>query len=243
MPATLPILLLTRPENGAARFLAELEEMGISGFETIVSPLIRVERNRALPDLNGFKGLIFTSAAGVLAYHHAGGRLDLPAYCVGDKTAEASRKLGMQSNSASGNAQALIEMIVDAKPDAPLMHIRGEHSRGSVAEKLSRAGIPTQETVLYGQPAVPPTPAALAALQGESPVVAPVFSPRTALELTKIPAKAPLLVAAMSEAVAKPFEKLHIQKLRTAANPDSHSMRQCVADLLEEARSLERHGQ
>ena len=50
------------------------------------------------------------------------------------------------------------------------------------------------------------------------------------------PIKAPLLVAAMSEAVAFALASLHIESLKVAARPDSGAMLETVMGLLDEAR-------
>lgn len=231
-----PVLLLTRPEPQSRAFAAALADAG--PFRLVISPLIGIAFTGALPEMEGFAGLIFTSVNGVAAYVDRGGP-PLPAYTVGEATAEAARDAGMQATAAEGNAETLIALLKDLRPQGPLLHVRGRHSRGDVAGRLSAAGLPVRAAILYDQPALPPTPEATKALSGHETIVAPVFSPRTGALLSELDVHAPLLVAAMSEAVAKALAPLHKQDLKIASRPDSAAMRELVADLLRRARAGE----
>ncbi len=233
---TLPVLLLTRPEAQSRAFAATLADAG--PFRLVISPLIGIAPTGALPDMDGFRGLIFTSVNGVAAYRALGGP-PLPAFAVGEATAEAARAAGMTALAADGFAETLIAILKERRPPGPLLHIRGRHARGDVAARLTAAGLPVATAILYEQPALPPTPEARAALSGPETIVAPVFSPRTGALFSELEVQAPLLVAAMSEAVAKALAPLHKQDLKIASRPDSASMRELVADLLRRARAGE----
>ncbi|MDJ0821546.1 MAG: uroporphyrinogen-III synthase [Paracoccaceae bacterium] len=231
----LPLLLMTRPRAASERFLAELS----TECAPILSPLIGFTVTGPLPDLAGVRGVIFTSANGVAAYQALGGPTHFPAFAVGAATAAAAREVGLEVTSADGDAEALIAMISQRHPQGPLLHIRGTHGRGDVAARLTALGVPTQAAILYDQPEIPATEAAKTALSGTRPVVAPVFSPRTGALLAKLPVKAPLLVAAMSEAVVKSLAPLHIRESSIAERPDAASMAACTGALLAQARALE----
>ncbi len=230
-----PLLLMTRPRAASERFVAELSTACVP----IVSPLIGFSLTGPLPDMADIRGVVFTSANGVAAYSALHGPAHLPGFAVGAATAQAAQDAGLSLTSANGDAEALIAMIAERQPPAPLLHVRGTHSRGDVAERLNALGIPTRPAILYDQPEVPMTQAALRVLQGGRPVVAPVFSPRTGAFLAKMPVKAPLLVAAMSEAVAKTLSPLHIRESRIAERPDGASMLACTRELLAAATALE----
>ncbi|WP_299936471.1 uroporphyrinogen-III synthase [uncultured Pelagimonas sp.] len=228
-----PILLMTRPEAAAQRFLANLG--GAWACETILSPLIGIDYVPEKPSLDGVRGLIFTSAHGVAALGNTADGPPLPAYVVGQNTAQAARDSGWDVRQVYQNADALVRALIATLPPAPLLHIRGVYARGDVAARLSDAGIRTIDAILYDQPEIPLSKAARDALVGEIPVIAPVFSPRTAALLAKNRIKAPLLVAAMSEAVAKPLLSLHITELKIAVRPESAEMTRLVTDLLKSA--------
>ena len=170
-----------------------------------------------------FRGLVFTSAHGVEAYVKAGGPV-LPAFTVGNATAMAAANAGFPAQSANGNADDLVKWIADQPGIGPLLHVRGTFAQGDVAARLTSQGITTDESVLYDQPELPPSIDAHRALMGDTPVVAPVFSPRTAA-----------LLATMSEAVVKPLVGLHKTELKVAARPESSAMVTLVTELLERA--------
>ena len=230
MSKATPILLMTRPSAASQGFVDKLT----GTFSLIMSPLIGISFVGALPDMAGYHGLIFTSVHGVDAYVRAGGPR-LPAYTVGQTTARAAQDAGFAAQSADGNADDLVAMLGRVQGAGPLLHVRGVHGAGNVAQRLTAAGLTAHEVVMYDQPEIPLTEPACLALTGETPVIAPVFSPRTAELLAQNPIKAPLLVAAMSEAVAKPLLGLHKTELMIAKRPESPAMVTLVTELLERA--------
>lgn len=236
-----PTLLLTRPAEASQRFAAQL--YGVLGDrmpEVLIAPLMRVDYAGRLPEMDRVAGLIFTSANGVRAYVAARGPRDRPAWAVGDATAEAARRAGIAARVAGGDARGLIETLRQARPNGRLLHIRGEHARGEVAPKLRAAGLQAQECVLYRQILLPLGDAAQAALDGRRPVIVPLFSPRTAGQFAiQHQGRAPLLVAAMSLAVAGKVAHLPAARLLTAARPDAPAMLAAVVALLDHAARLE----
>ncbi len=239
MPPPEPILLLTRPEAASRQFLTALEDAGLSGFRTIVSPLIGIEVTGPLPDLEGVGGAIFTSANGVRAYEKLGGPVLPLCFTVGDATAEAARKAGFAPKSAGGDAAALVGLIIKEAPGVPLVHFRGTHARGAVAERLRGAGLSAREAVIYDQPAQELSAGAKAALQGDAPVIVPLFSPRSAAQFAGgARGGAPLIVAAMSRDVAAAREALYVTRLEILAQPDAIGMRRAVIGLLTDFGAL-----
>lgn len=237
MPDGPPYLLLTRPQADSERFLAALATD--VPFTSIISPLTRIAMIGDLPDLADAGGLVFTSRHGVAAYAKLGGRTDLPAYAVGKATAQAAREAGLAVDHSNGSADDLVAMLLQRCPQGPLVHMHGVHTRGDVARRLTQGGVPCGSAILYDQVAQSLSRTATSALASPGPVVVPLFSPRNAKLLTEARPQAALLVAAMSEAVAKAAEPLHSRVLRVAPRPDSSSMRDCVVHLLQNAQSLE----
>ncbi|WP_375258258.1 uroporphyrinogen-III synthase [Citreimonas sp.] len=239
MSAPPTLLLLTRPESASRAFLEALLRAGVGQVEPIISPLIDVTVIGPLPDLSGLAGLVFTSANGVRAYTALGGAPGLPAFTVGRATARAAEQAGLRARAAEGDADALVAMLAQDGARGPLVHLRGSHARGDVAKRLTDLAIPTTEAVIYDQPIRPPNEDALAALQGTRPVVAPLFSPRTATFFAALPKNAPIFVAAFSEAVALAAGGPHIVSPGIARRPDEAAMIACTADMVAQARKLE----
>ncbi|MDU8910020.1 uroporphyrinogen-III synthase [Aestuariicoccus sp. MJ-SS9] len=238
-----PILLMTRPQAASETFVQALRDAGVTGFRAVVSPLMAARTNGRLPDMDGFGGLIFTSANGVHSYGVLGGRTDLPAFCVGQATARVAEEIGLTAVSADGDADALVDMILQRRPKGRLLHVRGAHSRGAVADRLRASGLDAQEVIAYDQPLLPLTDDARAALDGAAPVVVPLFSPRTAQHLSaQNLGKAPIYVAAISQTVADAVPAAYVTMLETAAAPNANAMREAVRKLLSAAAKLEDRG-
>lgn len=223
-PALAPILLLTRPEPAARRFMAQL---GLA-VETVVAPLMRIERLEVAPVPAGLTAIILTSENGALAAGRISG-LPARAYCVGDRTAEAASAAGFEPISAKGEAEALVRLILSQGESGPLLHIRGEHVRGKVAERLNAAGVTTREVVAYRQPSMALLPGGLAVLVGKRPVILPLFSPRTVTILAQYgPFAAPLHIVPISQAVADLAEALRPKTMVQADSPDAAAMVRAV---------------
>ena len=150
----------------------------------------------------------------------------LPAWCVGDKTAQTAQSAGFDARSAAGDSEDLVAMILSGdRPSAPLIHLHGEHTRGDVAARLTAAGVPCQSLALYAQVPSKPTEAARDALSGETPVILPLFSPRSAAIMAGFGGlTAPLHIIAMSDAVAKEARVLDPDTLVVADQPTAAAM-------------------
>lgn len=197
-----------------------------------ISPLMEIRLDPRLPDLDGIRHLVFTSANAVAAYVAAKGPKDLPCYTVGDATARAAEEAGLRAISAGGDAEALIRRILADGARGPMLHLRGAHARGDVADRLSAQGCPVSEAIVYAQHARPLTDEARALLGGSAPVILPVFSPRSAILLGDTPVAAPVYLVAMSQAVA---ESLHfeVEQCFIAPHPDFETVAGLIAALLE----------
>lgn len=233
-------LLMTRPRAASERFVAQLPERLRSRVQVIYSPLLDIRPMEQPVDATGVRGLIFTSANGVAAAAAQDVRRDLPAYCVGPATTETARQAGWEARMAGETAEELMAKLLKERPDSPLLHLRGEHSRGNIAARLTELGLTVREQPVYRQQLLPLTPEARAAAAGSAPVIAPLFSPRTARQFADLwPGPAPLLVAAMSGPTAEPLENLAIARLRIAKRPTPKKMRKAVKKLVKYAIRLE----
>lgn len=214
---TMPRLLLTRPEEASRRFA---EALGVPA--PVISPLLQIVPLGPLPALA--EGLIFTSQNGVAAYEALGGVSGKSVWCVGQRTAEASARLGLQVREVAPTAEELVRVSF---PLINLTHLHGVHTRGDVAERLTAQGVPCQSQVIYDQSAVPLSPEARALLLSKADILLPLFSPRTAaLFAQDCPAVAwpSLTVIAMSPAVAEPLSDYPIGKLIIADQPTGETM-------------------
>ncbi|MGY3438534.1 MULTISPECIES: uroporphyrinogen-III synthase [unclassified Marinovum] len=231
-----PALLLTRPRADSAAFLADLSAEVALG-PVVISPVLYIRPTGLRPDMTGMTAVIFTSTNGVAAYK---GPRALPAYCVGRKTTEAANAAGFQAVMAGETAEALIDTQTKTPLKGPVIHLRGAHTRGNIAARLTEAGVAITQAVLYDQQPMDLTIQARALLDEGRPVILPVFSPRSADILAQQGiGKAPLWVVALSQAVADRAADLAPDRLIVAKRPDRISMCAAVAALYRNGTPLE----
>jgi len=224
-----PTVLLTRPAAQSDSFAQSLQAR-VVGLRVVVSPLMATVFHAVTLPKEPLQGVILTSQTGA----EAAGRLrtQLPdlAYCVGDRTAQVAREAGFRVQSAQGDAEALLALILREKPQN-LIHLRGREARGDLAQRLSAAGVLTQDRVVYAQEAQLLSDEAVALLSGKAPVLVPLFSPRSAEILGAawqgLATHAPLVVVAISQAVAEAAAFCPTKPV-IATHPDAPSMRDAV---------------
>lgn len=235
-----PAILITRPDPGGTEFEHALRAVGIGPVEFMHSPLMQIVPVKTALDLTGFECLIFTSRAGVAQFGALSDRRDFRVYAVGDATARAADEIGMHAISCQGDASDLIERILADEEPGPCLHLRGRHARGDITQTLGKAGVPTQEQVIYEQVDRDLTPEAIRALKREEPVIVPLFSPRTARQFVlSRRGTAPIWVVAMSAAVADETAEICPQRVEIADSPDMVSMVRAVKRLIDAANRLE----
>ena len=223
-----PVLLLTRPQAQSDRF-AQAARDKLGPMRVIVSPLMKIHfLDAPLPE----GARVFTSQNGVQAHLRLAPAAGRTAWCVGAQTAQAARTAGFAARETEGDARALVALIVQDGATGPLVHVRGVHARGDVADRLNAAGIETSEVVLYDQIPCPLVDEAKVALSGSAPVFVPLFSPRSAQLFADAAAgaRAPLHLVALSPAVAQALNNCPRASLDIAARPEAGAMLTALAD-------------
>ncbi|NOX39524.1 MAG: uroporphyrinogen-III synthase [Alphaproteobacteria bacterium] len=175
-------VLLTRPAAQAATYKAELEAQFGLKIHVTLSPLLHISVRDDPILLDGTDVLLFTSVNGVKAFGQASDRRDIPCFCVGDKTTIAAQHLGLSAISATGSLPDLVELVTRKAGIKPFstLHLRGAEVAGNLVKQLTRSEIDASEQIIYDQELLPLNDNATSLLSGPSPVVIPLFSPRTA---------------------------------------------------------------
>ncbi|SNT72853.1 uroporphyrinogen-III synthase [Paracoccus seriniphilus] len=210
-----PAFLLTRPEDDSRRFAALLPDLPV-----VFSPIIRIV---PLPHdreaLLRAPALVFTSGHAIAAAGEGRGRR---AYCVGPRTAELARLAGFDVVQGPGDAEGLLP-ILQAAPE-PLVHPHGRH--------LAKV-LPVQGVVVYDQQSLALSDQARALLQAETPVILPLFSPRSArLVAAQVrDARAPLWVASISKAAQRGFS-VPCERMIVAPTPDAAGLAASIRHML-----------
>ena len=143
-------VLITRAQPGAARTASKLHALG---YEPVLSPVLETEwlaQEDGL-DIAGIDALIFTSAKGVRGFANLSDVRDIPAWCVGEATAEAACEAGLAAvKHADGNAGDLFERLVSqAAKGTRFLHLGNEAAAGDLSARLSEAGLPSRFKALY----------------------------------------------------------------------------------------------
>ena len=181
-------VIVLRPEPGASETLAKARELRL---DAVSIPLFEIERVAwDMPD-GAFDGVLLTSANAIRA---AGAGIDelrgLPAYAVGEATAEAARKVGL-SIAATGN-DGVERLLGSIDPTLRLVHLCGADRKDSSAAKQQIAPI-----IVYRSR---PTDAGLGNAAGS---VILVHSPRAGARLAELAEdRSSIAVVAISRAAA-----------------------------------------
>ncbi|MBF9030639.1 uroporphyrinogen-III synthase [Rhodobacterales bacterium HKCCE3408] len=220
-----PLVLLTRPRAQSERFATTLADAFGEDIEIAILPLQEIVPTGAVPSLDGIGALIFTSENGVRVFADASGERDLPAWCVGPRTEAVARDLGFDPRAGGGDAAALVTTILAAPDDGPLLHLRGAHARGEIAERLRAAGRDAREAVIYRQEErAPDRP--IAPMANARTVIVPLFSPRSAALFAAIQSGAPgdWRLVCLSEAVAEALPEPLRSLATVAERPDAGAL-------------------
>ena len=230
-------VLVTRPSDDAAEIAAALQARG---HQAVVAPLLALRfHDGAELDLAGVQAILATSANGVRALARRTARRDIPVFCVGPQTADATRRAGFAAvQSADGDAAALAAAIPAwARPDrGALLHASGADGEGRLARALTGAGYAVRTEVLYAVEAVGELPqVAREALKAGALDAVLLFSPRSAQIFAGCVAQAGLAGACarlsamcISEAAAKGLAPLAFAQIRVAARPNQASLLDCL---------------
>ncbi|PZQ97717.1 MAG: uroporphyrinogen-III synthase [Cereibacter sphaeroides] len=232
--SALPPFLLTRPAAQNVRFAARLRGRFGEAIRIVQSPLF--EPRFLAPEIpdQDFRGVVFTSETGVEAFERLGIPAKGRAWCVGDRTAEAARRLGFDAISAGGSATELAQVL--ARLNGPLLYPRARHTAVDLGAALKDTETRICETIVYEQFPLPINEEANRLLVTSATLVAPLFSPRSASQFAQSDAvldrRAQLFAPVMSGAVAKALEPAHPERVVVASRPDVVSMLAAIADLV-----------
>lgn len=219
-----PTLLLTRPDAQSRAFLAECEGVLERRVPAVVAPVIRIVEVGNIPDLDQFATIAVTSSHAVRRLADEGALRGRRVACVGEMTARLAREFGAEVVSLGADVSSFLER--SEAIIGPCLYVRGRHVRLDLVAALEERGVMSEDVIVYDQIAQPLSRAGEALLFGASPVVAPLFSARTAELLGKtLGIRAPLTVIAISETVASAW--IGGGDVRIVTEPSSAAM--CAA--------------
>lgn len=233
---TKPIILI-RPLAQSNAFAKRIDEALPGRFTPLIAPLIEIVEDDPYLPVDGAQALLFSSAQGVQSFAARSPIRNLPALCVGDRTAQVAAALGFSAESAQGDAAALAQLAASSYlPDGGhMLYLRGNPAAGDVAGALMAEGIPTEEVILYHQRPLALCQAAQDVLAGRQQCIIPVFSQNAGLRLREALAEAPPMIApiivAISDAALAPCADLQGAALHVAAQPSADGVLHALAQL------------
>lgn len=225
-------LLLTRPKVQSHALAQNIETEFPDMATCLISPLAEITPTGALPDTSKFQAILFTSFNGVQSFADLGGTTSRKCYCVGARTMQAAKAAGLNAVSANGAAAELIAKVAEELTPAngPLLHVRGEHTAGDIAENLTAQGFTVEQAVVYRQPPCGLTNTAQQALAAGDIEILPLYSPLTARRMAEILASnsdwptQDITALCLSKNVAAEIENLNISAVEIAAKPNGEAM-------------------
>ncbi len=222
-------VLLTRPLEDSRALAEDLAAEGIAAELWPLTAIRPLAGAVALPA--GTEALLFTSAHAARAFAGLSARRDLPALCVGAKTAAVARGLGFSGAIPAGGDAEALSRLASATGFGRFFHPRGRDVAGDIAGALRAQGLAVAEAVLYAaeETGPPPAPVAHALAAGEIGLVtiwsrrnAEIFARRMAAPGALSPETAAL---AISEAAADPLRALPLARVCVASEQNAQGMR------------------
>ena len=183
-------VIVLRPQPAASETLRRARELGL---DAQAIPLFEVEPvTWDPPEASGFDGLLLTSAN---ALRHGGEQLQqfrsLPAYAVGEATADAARAAGFDI--ASVGEAGVDRLLGSIAPNLKLLHLCGELRKAPDGAPQEIVAVPVYRARERG-----------VSMQGLSYAVALVHSPRAGRRFSELVAdRRRIAIAAISPAAAE----------------------------------------
>ncbi len=131
----------------------------------------------------------------------------------------------------------LVELVTRNSTTKPfrILHLRGAHTAGNLVKQLTLSGIEASAHIVYDQELLPLNHIAKSLLLGSSPVVIPLFSPRTArafsAELENL-STGKLTAICISTIVAEALDPQKFHVLRIARDKTANAITREIATLL-----------
>ncbi|WP_374275027.1 uroporphyrinogen-III synthase [Brevundimonas sp.] len=237
-PGPAPQVWVTRTRPGADATADRLTDLG---FRPLVSPLLTVVPLRPRLDLETVGALAFTSPNAVVAFARlAEGDAwrRLPAYAVGDATAEAIRDHGVADvRSASGDLDDLAALIAARPPSGEVLVVGPREPSGDLPALLRPRGVTARAVAVHATVAAPADEGRRALIDSALAAVL-IHSAKAAAILADTSDSTPRVwpfVVAISEAAARPLADV-APRIQIAARPDESRLLAALTQALGKPR-------
>ena len=233
-----PQVWVTRTRPGAD---ATAKRVQAAGFRPLVSPLLRVVPLQTPLHLDRAAALAFTSPNAVAAFARlAEGDAwrRLPAYAVGDATAEAIRDFGVADvRSASGDLDDLADLIAAHPPSGEVLVLGPREPSGDLPALLSLRGVTAGAVAVHATVSASADEGRRALIEGALGAIL-IHSAKAAVILAETSAASPSawpVIVAISEAAARPLAGV-APRIAVATHPDESSLLAALTQALGKPR-------
>ncbi len=147
-------VLVLRPDDGARRTIARLNELG---HEAISSPVLETAATNEAAPAGPFDGLVATSAQAFRQMEAPALQpfMQIPLFCVGARTAAAAREAGFRDiRIEARDAAQLAGAIAQAPPLKRLLYLAGRDRKPGLEKALQDCGVQIAPWVIYEARAV-----------------------------------------------------------------------------------------
>jgi len=226
-------LLVTRPDPDAGATVARLRALGI---DAVAVPLLECTTQTAiLPAPDGLAAIALTSANALRALDERQALAPyrpLPVFAIGDRTAEAARRLGFACvASAGGSFTRLVDLLATSGRNGAVFYPRARQQSHDLAHELARFGLATVDPQVYEMRPRATLPAAILAALADGDIGGVLlYSRRTAetfLALTAsldVNARRRLGVLCLSGEVAASLAAARFGRIAIAGEPSEEAM-------------------
>lgn len=222
-------LLITRPLDDAERLAEEVRGL-VPGISVILAPVLEIRPLPFEPPSEPVDLVLISSQHAITAVLSCE---NLPVVCVGAATARKAAAAGLTVQATYPTADDLVHGLTGRK-GLRALHLHGRHTRGHVAERLTLAGLETQERMVYDQIARRWTADEQRRIFAERQLVVPLYSPRSAQILSEnlVGYAGELTLVAISEACREAWSGPVPKTICVADHPDGETMKRVIASKL-----------
>ncbi|MEM9060539.1 MAG: uroporphyrinogen-III synthase [Pseudomonadota bacterium] len=222
-------VLLTRPVADSQR-IADL--LATEGIETLIWPLTRVETIAGQIDIaDRSEAIVFSSANGVRAFAEQSPRRDLPALCVGARTAGEARSHGFETVAHADGASGDLVDLVRRSVRHHVTYARGQDVSADLTASLAPHGITCDETVVYrmAQTEGPPDAVSDALTARRIPAITAWSARNAGLLADSLTARPDwsldtVTLVAISDQAAAPLAGAGFRRIAVASRPNATQM-------------------
>lgn len=223
-------VLISRPKKDA-EVLRRAILSRYSSTQIVLAPAIVIASVAYKAQSEICDAIILTSKHAVQAAVDIGP--DTLILCVGDTTADAARKSGLNAVSAGGTSKDLIALVKKLNL-SKVLYLRGLHVHADISFELISAGIETKSVVVYEQTACIFPSEIAHKIAKATDLLVPVYSTRSANIVSKNLEgfDGAIILVAISKAAAEGWSGPKPHKTIYADAPNSEAMLTAIASQL-----------